>query len=81
MDYQKAILDRYATCKKIRALITNSKYTYEELAEMLQLTSPRVIYECVKGKKVPGLENMYNIALIFNIKIEDCLVLRYSFIF
>lgn len=76
MDYQKAILDRNATCKKIRALITNSNYTYEKLAEMLQLTSPRVIYEWVNGTKLPGLENMYNLALIFNLKIEDCLVMR-----
>lgn len=76
MDYQKAILDKDGTAKKIRALITESKITFEELAEMLQLKSPRVIYDWVNGIKLPGLENMYNLALIFNIKMEDCLVLR-----
>ena len=76
MDYQKAILDKDGTAKKIRALITESKITFEELAEMLQLKSPRVIYDWVNGIKLPGLENMYNLALIFNIKMEDCLILR-----
>ena len=76
MDYQKAILDKDGTAKKIRSLITESKITFEELAEMLQLKSPRVIYDWVNGIKLPGLENMYNLALIFNIKMEDCLVLR-----
>lgn len=76
MNYQKAILDKDATNKKIRAIISNSKFTYEELAEMLQLKSPRVIYEWINGNKLPGLENMYNLALIFNMKIEDCLVMR-----
>lgn len=76
MDYQKAVLDKDLTCKKIRALITESKYTFEELAEMLQLKSPRVIYDWINGIKLPGIENLYNLALIFNIKIEDCLVMR-----
>lgn len=75
MNYQKAILDKSATCQKIRALIQESSYTYEELAEMLQLGSPRVIYEWINGNKLPGLENMYNLALIFNMKMEDCLVM------
>ena len=76
MNYQKAILDKGATSKKIKALITNSCYTYEDLADMLQLKSPRVIYEWVNGNKLPGIENLYNLALIFNMKIEDCLVMR-----
>lgn len=76
MDYQKAVLDKDLTSKKIRALITESKYTFEELAEMLQLKSPRVIYDWINGIKLPGIENLYNLALIFNIKIEDCLVMR-----
>ena len=76
MNYQKAILDKDATSKKIKALITNSSYTYEDLADMLQLKSPRVIYEWVNGNKLPGIENLYNLALIFNMKIEDCLVMR-----
>jgi len=76
MDYQKAILDKDATCKKLRSLITKSNYTFDEIAEMLQLKSSRVIYDWVNGIKLPGIENMYNLALIFNIKMEDCLVLR-----
>lgn len=76
MDYQKAILDKDATAKKIKTLIMESKMTFEELTEMLQLKSPRVIYDWINGIKLPGLENMYNLALIFDMKMEDCLVLR-----
>mgnify|MGYP002682436247 FL=1 len=76
MDYQKAILDKDATSKTIRSLIGKSALTHERLAELLQLNSPRVIYEWQSGKKMPYVENMFNLALIFNMKMEDLLIMK-----
>jgi len=76
MDYQKAILDKVSTGLRISSLRANAALTHEELADLLQLKSPRVIYDWENGLKVPNAENLYNLALIFNIKMEDLLVMR-----
>jgi len=76
MDYQKAILDKVSTGLRICSLRAKAALTHEELAELLQLRSPRVIYDWESGMKVPNAENLYNLALIFNIKMEDLLVMR-----
>jgi len=76
MDYQKAILDKVSTGLRISSLRAKAVLTHEELADLLQLKSPRVIYDWESGMKVPNAENLYNLALIFNIKMEDLLVMR-----
>lgn len=76
MDYQKAILDKVSTGLRICSLRAKAALTHEELADLLQLKSPRVIYDWESGTKVPNAENLYNLALIFNIKMEDLLVMR-----
>ena len=76
MDYQKAILDKVSTGLRISSLRVKAALTHEELADLLQLKSPRVIYDWESGMKVPNAENLYNLALIFNIKMEDLLVMR-----
>ena len=76
MNYQKAIIDKIATARRIKSIIASSTLTYEQLAEMLELNSPRVIYDWANGNKLPNLENAYNLLRIFNIKIEDLLVTK-----
>ena len=76
MDYQKAILDKVSTGLRLRMLRCKSTLTHEDLAGLLQLKSPRVIYDWESGMKVPNAENLYNLALIFNMKMEDLLVMR-----
>ncbi len=75
MNYQKKILNKKQTGEKIRLLIVQSTITYENLADMLDLTSPRVIYDWVNGFKLPNLENLFNLSLIFNEKIENIISL------
>ena len=76
MNYRKAILDKEATSIKLRSIFAKSALTREELADLLQLNTPRVIYDWENGKKMPNVENLYNLALIFNMKMEDLLVMR-----
>ena len=76
MDYQKAVLDKEATSIKLRFLRINANLTHERLAGLLQLNTPRVIYDWECAKKMPNVENLYNLALIFNMKMEDLLVMR-----
>ena len=70
MIYHKRMLNKRKIGENIRKMILESNFTYEDLADFLQLQSPRVVYEWVNGKKMPSLENFINLALIFNIKLE-----------
>ena len=73
MSYSKKTLNRKVTGKNIFNIITQSVYTFEEVAFILELNSPRVIYEWVKGNKMPSLENFYNLIILLNAKVEDVL--------
>ena len=73
MDH-KYIINKKATGLKLYRLIEQSGMTFAEIAEHLDLQSPRVIYDWVNGKKMPSLENLYNLAELFNVNMEDILV-------
>lgn len=70
------ILDMVRTGYNIRKGIIESGYTYEEIAEFLELSTPRVIYQWVKGKKLPSTLNLVKLSLIFDIKLEDILEIQ-----
>ncbi len=76
MNYCKAKIDKLETSKRIRNIITGSQLTIEELAIMLGFGSPRVIYDWFNGRKIPSIESLYNLSKIFDIKMEDFLVIR-----
>jgi transcriptional regulator with XRE-family HTH domain len=71
---KKIRLDKKKTGENIRLAIQNRNITYERLAEILNLNSPRVIYEWVNGNKMPCLENLLNLSLLLNINIDDILL-------
>ena len=66
-------VNKYATGLKLYRLISKSEFTYTEIAEYLDLHSPRVIYDWVNGVKLPSTENLYNLAKLFNVQMEDIL--------
>lgn len=74
MDY-KLKVDKRATGLNIYRLLECSKLTREEVAEFLELTSPRVIYDWMNGIKLPSTENLINLAKLFNVQVEDILVI------
>lgn len=76
---QKSILDRYKTGENIRNNIIESGYTYDQVAEILELTTARVIYDWVNGIKMPSLENLIKLTLLFNIQLEDILEIQNVF--
>lgn len=69
----KSKIDKRATGHKLYRLIEQSELTYAEIAEYLDLQSPRVIYEWVGGTKLPSTENLYSLANLFNVQMEDIL--------
>lgn len=74
MDY-KLKVDKKATGLNIYRLLVCSALTREEVAEFLELTSPRVIYDWMNGIKLPSTENLLNLAKLFNVQVEDILAI------
>ena len=72
MDY-KLKVDKKATGLNIYRLLESSRLTREEIAEFLELNSPRVIYDWTSGIKLPSTENLLNLAKLFNVRVEDIL--------
>jgi len=74
MNYKQQ-LNKRKTGANIYSLIEQSIYTREDVADYLQLTSPRVIYDWENGIKMPSTENLFNLAKLFNVQIEDILAI------
>ncbi|MEE1277449.1 MAG: hypothetical protein UHE86_00095, partial [Acutalibacteraceae bacterium] len=47
-------INKKATGLKLYRLISESEYTYAQIAEFLDLQSPRVVYDWVNGIKLPS---------------------------
>lgn len=75
MNYKKIKLNKKAIGKRIRDTILSSPYSFKNVAEMLNLSSERSIYYWIKGIKIPSLENLVNISVMFNKKIEDFIII------
>lgn len=75
-NYHKATLNKKKTGQKIRKAILNSGMTFEQVATNLNLSSSRVIYEWMAGRKLPNLENLMNLVLMLSIKMEDVIVVQ-----
>ena len=69
----KKRLNKRKTGDKIYRAIEKSGFTYEEVAEELGLSSPRVIYEWTNGNKLPSLVRLVNLADLLNVQIEGLL--------
>lgn len=64
-------MDKRQVGVRIWELIDSSAMTIEQISEFLCLSSPRVIYDWMSGKKIPTLERAYNFARLFDTTVED----------
>lgn len=69
----KKVLNKDKTGYQIRKYMIQHKYSYDYLAELLNLASSRVIYDWVNGLKLPSLEHLILLSSIFKVKLEDIL--------
>lgn len=76
MEFVKAKIDKKKTGDKIKELIKSSGITYEKLAILLDLASPRVLFEWSRGNKLPSIENLINLALILDVEIKEIIKLK-----
>ena len=69
------MLFRSKTGERLRLVIAESGITYEKVADILELTSPRVVYDWITGAKLPSLVNLVNLSIYLNFKLEDVLII------
>jgi transcriptional regulator with XRE-family HTH domain len=70
------VLNKEKTGLVIRSLMDKHKINYEDLADQIGLNSPRVIFEWINGKKMPKMDNVIKLKFIFNVTIEELLVIE-----
>lgn len=73
---REVILNKDRTGDNIKEFIAKSGYTFEVIAEILGLASPRVIYDWINGFKLPSLNHLVKLSAIFNVKLEDILFIE-----
>lgn len=70
---QKQKINKVKTGLNLYRLIEASGKTRIEIAEYLEPESTRVIYDWTSGIKLPSLENLLNLSILFHVSIEDIL--------
>lgn len=71
----KLRVDKRATGLRLYRLIEDSEYSREDIANYLEFTSTRVIYDWLNGVKLPSTENLLNLSKLLKVQIEDILVI------
>lgn len=69
-------IDTIQTGKKLYEIIKENNCKVSELQKLLNLSCPQPIYRWTKGQVLPSIDNLYMLSRIFEMHIEDMLVIR-----
>ncbi len=72
------VIDMKRTGENIRALRETNGMSAKELQEVLGFTSPQAIYKWQWGQTLPDLTNLLAMARLWNVAVEDILVLEHQ---
>ena len=61
---------------RIKELMAKNGYSVKDIQIKLGLACPQGIYKWFDGKTLPSLDNLVILATIFNVKIDDILVIE-----
>ena len=76
IDFSYPIIDTKATGENIRKLQDQRKMTVKKLQQILNLESEQSIYKWYRGASIPSLDNLVALSSIFEVKIDDILVVQ-----
>lgn len=69
-------IDTVATGKNIKKMREESGLTVSKLQSKLMLAIPNAIYKWQRGDSLPSIDNLVALSAIFNVKIDDILVIK-----
>ena len=67
-------IDLQKTGANILKMRKDAGLSVSDLQYMLDLTSPQAIYGWQQGKYLPSIDNLFILAAILNVKIEDIII-------
>ena len=70
------VIDMTATGLNIARLRKNAGMTVRDLQAIFGFATPQAIYKWQRGEAMPTLDNMIVLAAVFNVSVEDILVLQ-----
>lgn len=74
--YLRPVIDLQATGNKIKNLRKISGYTVRDLQDIFGFEYPQAVYAWEQGKNVPTIDNLLVLARLFNVSIEEIVVVR-----
>ncbi len=73
------VIDMTATGMNITRLRKNAGMTVRDLQEIFGFATPQAIYKWQRGEAMPTLDNMIVLAAVFNVTVDEILVLQERF--
>ena len=73
------VIDMTATGLNITRLRKNAGMTVRDLQAIFGFGTPQAIYKWQRGEAMPTLDNMIVLAAVFNVPVEEILVLQKRF--
>lgn len=72
-------IDMEATGQNITKLRKDAGLTVRDLQGMFGFTTPQAIYKWQKGTAMPTLDNLVVLAVVFNVPIDDIIIVDNGF--
>ena len=73
------VIDMTATGLNITRLRKNAGMTVRDLQAIFGFATPQAIYKWQRGEAMPTLDNMIVLAAVFNVTVDEILVLQERF--
>ena len=73
------VIDMTATGMNIARLRKNAGMTVRDLQAVFGFATPQAIYKWQRGEAMPTLDNMIVLAAVFNVPVDEILVLQERF--
>ena len=73
------VIDMTATGMNITRLRKNAGMTVRDLQAVFGFATPQAIYKWQRGEAMPTLDNMIVLAAVFNVTVDEILVLEERF--
>ena len=70
------VIDMTATGMNITRLRKNAGMTVRDLQEIFGFSTPQALYKWQRGEAMPTLDNMIVLAAVFNVTVDEILVLQ-----
>ena len=70
------VIDLKATGQNIRRLMKDKGITVRNLQQFYGFEAPQAIYKWINGQTLPNLDNLYALAGLFRIPIDEILVAK-----